>query len=44
MFILFILGDSWVWSQAIGAAIVITGVILAQQKSANKKAEFFELP
>ena len=44
MLILFILGDSWVWSQAIGAAIVITGVILAQQKSANKKAEFFELP
>ncbi len=43
MLILFILGDSWVWSQAIGAAIVITGVILAQQKSVNKKAEFFEL-
>ena len=44
MLILFILGDSWVWSQAIGAVIVITGVILAQQKSTNKKAEFFELP
>ena len=44
MLILFILGDSWVWSQAIGAAIVITGVILAQQKSAKKQTEFFELP
>ena len=44
MFILFILGDSWVWSQAIGAAIVIIGVILAQQKSAKKQTEFFELP
>jgi len=44
MFILFILGNSWVWSQAIGAAIVITGVILAQQKSAKKQTEFFELP
>ena len=44
MLILFILGDSWVWSQAIGAIIVITGVILAQQKSKTKKSDFFELP
>ena len=44
MLILFILGDSWVWSQTIGAIIVITGVILAQQKSKTKKSDFFELP
>jgi len=44
MFMLFLLGDSWIWHQAIGAVIVITGVILAQQKSAIKKADFFELP
>jgi len=44
MFMLFLLGDNWIWHQAIGALIVITGVILAQQKSSKKKAEFFELP
>ncbi|MBT5978470.1 MAG: DMT family transporter [Gammaproteobacteria bacterium] len=44
MFMLFLLGDQWVWHQAIGALIVITGVIMAQQKSLKKKTEFFELP
>jgi len=44
MFMLFLLGDQWVWHQAIGALIVITGVIMAQQKSSKKKTEFFELP
>jgi drug/metabolite transporter (DMT)-like permease len=44
MLMLFLLGDSWIWHQTIGAAIVIIGVILAQKKSANEKAEFFELP
>ena len=44
MFMLFLLGDSWIWHQAIGAVIVISGVILAQQKSATRKEEFFELP
>ena len=44
MFMLFLLGDNWIWHQAIGALIVIIGVILAQQKSSKKKAEFFELP
>ena len=44
MFMLFLLGDSWIWYQAFGALIVISGVILAQQKSSKKKAEFFELP
>ena len=44
MFMLFLLGDSWIWHQAFGALIVISGVILAQQKSSKKKAEFFELP
>ena len=44
MFMLFLLGDSWIWHQAVGALIVISGVILAQQKSSKKKAEFFELP
>jgi drug/metabolite transporter (DMT)-like permease len=43
MFMLFLLGDRWIWHQAVGALIVISGVILAQQKS-SKKAEFFELP
>ena len=32
MFVLFLLGDSWIWYQAIGAFIVITGVIIAQLK------------
>jgi len=32
MFILFLLGDSWIWYQAIGALIVILGVIIAQLK------------
>ena len=32
MFVLFLLGDSWIWYQAIGALIVITGVIIAQLK------------
>jgi len=32
MFILFLLGDSWIWYQAIGALIVIIGVIIAQLK------------
>ena len=44
MFMLFLLGDSWIWHQAFGALIVISGVILAQQKSSKKKTEFFELP
>ncbi|MDB4058133.1 hypothetical protein N9522_07270, partial [Candidatus Thioglobus sp.] len=44
MFMLFLLGDSWIWHQAFGALIVISGVILAQQKSSKKKPEFFELP
>jgi len=44
MFMLFLLGDSWIWHQAFGALIVISGVILAQQKSSKNKAEFFELP
>ena len=44
MFMLFLLGDSWIWHQAVGALIVISGVILAQQKPSKKKAEFFELP
>lgn len=44
MFMLFLLGDSWIWHQAFGALIVISGVILAQQNSSKKKAEFFELP
>ena len=44
MFMLFLLGDNWIWQQAIGALIVITGVILAQQKSPKKEADFFELP
>ena len=44
MLILFLIGGSWIWNQTIGAIIVIIGVILAQKKSANKKAEFFELP
>ena len=44
MFMLFLLGDQWFWHQAIGALIVITGVIMAQQKSSKKKTEFFELP
>ena len=44
MFMLFLLGDRWIWHQAVGALIVISGVILAQQKSSKKKAEFFELP
>ena len=44
MFMLFLLGDSWIWHQAVGALIVISGVILAQLKSSKKKAEFFELP
>ena len=44
MFMLFLLGDSWIWHQAVGALIVISGVILAQQKSSKKKADFFELP
>ena len=44
MFMLFLLGDQWVWHQAIGAIIVITGVIMAQQKSSKKKGKFFELP
>ena len=30
MFILFLLGGSWIWYQAIGALIVITGVIISQ--------------
>ena len=30
MFILFFLGGSWIWYQAIGAFIVITGVIISQ--------------
>ena len=33
MFFLFLLGESWNWQQAIGAAIVTTGVILSQIKS-----------
>jgi drug/metabolite transporter (DMT)-like permease len=44
MFMLFLLGDNWIWQQAIGALIVITGVILAQQKSPKREADFFELP
>lgn len=44
MLMLFLLGSNWIWHQAIGAAIVITGVILAQQRSSKEKAEFFELP
>ncbi len=44
MMMLFLLGSNWVWHQSIGAAIVIIGVILAQQRSSKKKAEFFELP
>jgi drug/metabolite transporter (DMT)-like permease len=44
MLMLFILGDQWIWRQAIGALVVITGVIIAQQKSSKKKAKFFELP
>ena len=44
MLMLFILGDQWIWRQAIGAIVVITGVIIAQQKSSKKKAKFFELP
>ena len=44
MMMLFLLGSNWVWHQTIGAAIVIIGVILAQQRSSKKKAEFFELP
>jgi len=37
MFILFLLGESWNWQQAIGAAIVTTGVILSQIKSNKTK-------
>ena len=44
MLMLFLLGNSWVWHQTLGAVIVISGVIIAQRRSANKKAEFFELP
>ena len=44
MLMLFLLGDQWIWRQAIGALVVITGVILAQQNSSKKKAKFFELP
>ena len=44
MLMLFLLGDQWIWRQAIGALVVITGVIIAQQKSAKHKAKFFELP
>ena len=44
MLMLFLLGSNWIWHQTIGAAIVITGVILAQQRSSKEKAEFFELP
>jgi drug/metabolite transporter (DMT)-like permease len=44
MFMLFLLGDRWIWHQAFGALIVIAGVILAQQKPSKKKKEFFELP
>jgi len=44
MLMLFLLGDQWIWRQAIGALVVITGVILAQQKSSKSKAKFFELP
>jgi len=35
MLFLFLLGESWNWQQAIGAAIVTTGVILSQIKSAK---------
>ena len=44
MLMLFLLGNSWIWHQTLGAVIVISGVIIAQRRSANKKAEFFELP
>ena len=44
MLMLFLLGNSWVWHQTLGAVIVISGVIIAQRRTANKKAEFFELP
>ena len=44
MLMLFLLGSNWIWHQTIGAAIVITGVIFAQQRSSKEKAEFFELP
>jgi len=37
MFFLFLLGESWNWQQAIGAAIVTTGVILSQIKSNKTK-------
>ena len=44
MLMLFLLGNNWVWHQALGAVIVIIGVIIAQRKSTNNKAEFLELP
>ncbi|MDA7440930.1 DMT family transporter [Candidatus Pseudothioglobus singularis] len=44
MLMLFLLGKNWVWHQALGAVIVIIGVIIAQRKSINNKAEFLELP
>ena len=44
MLMLFLLGNSWIWHQTLGAVIVISGVIIAQRRSANKKTEFFELP
>ena len=44
MLMLFLLGNNWVWHQALGAVIVIIGVIIAQRKSINNKAEFLELP
>ena len=44
MLMLFLLGNSWIWHQTLGAVIVISGVIIAQRRTANKKAEFFELP
>ena len=44
MLMLFLLGNSWIWHQTLGAVIVISGVIIAQRRTENKKAEFFELP
>ena len=44
MLMLFLLGNSWIWHQTLGAVIVISGVIIAQRRTAKKKAEFFELP
>ena len=41
MFMLFLLGDSWIWYQAIGALIVIIGVIMAQLKSSKVGAISF---